>query len=57
MTYHSEFLLVGGRRLEGQERSVVSNLVLPLTVEVVAHDVDEVQVLADLWDVITADQK
>lgn len=56
MTYYSELLLVGGSRLEGQERSVVSNLVFPLTVEIVTHDVDKVQVLAELWDVITANQ-
>lgn len=41
-TYHSEFLLVAGGTLKREERAVVSDLALPLAVEIVGHYVDEV---------------
>lgn len=40
LTYHSEFLLIAGSALEREQRTVVSDLTLPLTVEVVCHDID-----------------
>lgn len=51
-SYHSEFLLVARSALQGEQRRVVPHGPLPLAVEVVGHDVDEVQVLGDLRYVV-----
>lgn len=41
-TYHSKFLLVACSTLKREERTVVSDLALPLTMEIVRHHVNEV---------------
>ena len=42
-----------GRRFKREERTVVPNLAFPMTVEIVGHDIEEVDVLDHLWDVVS----
>lgn len=51
--YHCEFSLVTGCRFKGVKGAVVANLTFPMTMEVVGHNVEKVDVLDDLWHVVT----
>ena len=44
---------MGGGRFQREERTVVADLSLPVSVEVVGHDVEKVDVLDDFGDVVT----
>jgi len=53
-TYDCELLLVACGALERIEWAVVSDLSLPLAVEVVGHHVDKVEVFGNLWDIVAS---
>lgn len=46
LSYHSELLLVVAGRVEGEQRAVVTDLALPVSVEIVRHHVDHVHMPA-----------
>ena len=45
--------MVAGRRFEWEERAVVADLAFPVTVEVVCHDVQKIDILDDFWHIVT----
>lgn len=46
LSYHSELLLVVAGRVEWEQRAVVTDLALPVSVEIVRHHVDHVHMPA-----------
>lgn len=44
---------MAGGRFEREERAVVAHLTLPVTVKVVSHDIEEVDVLDHFGHVVT----
>jgi hypothetical protein len=54
LTYNGELLLVASGTLQRIKRAVMPNLPLPLPMEIVCHHIDEVQILRNLRNIVTA---
>jgi len=53
-TYNSQLLLVACGTLQWIQWTIVPHLSLPLSMEVIGHHIDKIQVLGNLRNIITA---